>query len=523
MIRFTKNLLSNSPTTVIEIDELSFDISTHQTVDNIFKNESRTCKISFFNTDDFDPILSSDRIMINKMDILSDNMLDWQQSDYSVYQAQIIKDNVIKFTGLVLLSSIKKNLKNQLTTLTIYDTTAILSEVGNIKIGSEVSGNGSHTPFYQDLPAPSLLNIAMDGISSLVKGNNLQYTFVHNKNYTDVSGSDIPELTVAEDFSVFQYQCGIDFQEHWGEVGTVSHSGYGFRIIDNQLCIIGYAMLRDVIPNTTRETADFAIHERIYYSKKNIYLNPSDEEDWFSISANWSQITEQYDTTYTDNDAEQAFWNSLQSNQDWLDIFAITNDNIAYQGYVIGTNEYIFTWNGFNIVGSQGLIKTTKIPFKTSHDNYNILWHGISDVIKMGIFTIGVKLSCNHLGNFEFTKLSVISTTTHSVENADVLEYNLQRISNRFKESDIAQPFETLGFEEDGVGSDMLDNIINRISSFYKTLFSTNFEYALSTTILNEYNFQINDNIIILGKMYKIRSFKLESNDFSYKIKAWSI
>ena len=526
MLRFTKNLFSISPSNIIELDEIKYSISDKSNTDNFFVNESITCKVELFNDDSLNTILNSDRILVNKRNVETAYQDKWTPTDYSVYQAELLDDNNnVIFTGLVNLNKLEITKKTHITKMILYEPSAILSEVGSIKIG--FYENNNYVAFYKDKTSFEVIDIAMNAISDFVKGDSLIYTFPFNQNYIAEDNVQYNDQSVYEDFTSFEYQCKLDFEEATGEVGTITHEGLGFEIEDGLLYLVAFVMVRDSY--LQRDIYDYVINENIYYSRKKITITLGSEDTWFIIDDDWTLNEYLSSSNYSDNGSAEPLWHDIQSQRTWIDIFANTNESSASKVYSMSGSDIYFNYNGITLKGSfRGNSKI--IPFEASYEELvddddetiGSKWHSISNLIRMGIYLIGVEMSCSSNGIIQFDKLTSFGNIVDIVDE-DIIEHSIMRKSNVLDEVKIVEPFLSLGWVwvQNGIDDSPLSPLLSEILSFYRALLADNFEYVLKVEVINRGEINLSSKINILSEQYKVRSVNLDNDKFIYEIEAW--
>jgi hypothetical protein len=516
MIRFTKHLLSSTPGDVIEIESQDYKIDSHNETDNIFMTEARRCSVDLFTNNDVTLILESNKIQV------SNTVNDaWTDTDFSNYQAELIEDGQVLFTGLVDLKNFKPNTKTQEAKIKLVDVLAIIPALSEIKVGFK-SGTG-WTPFFQNkTPTEVLTNVLGDTLERCVQSDGIHYDRITSiLNYTD-SGQTGYEYIETE----YDWQTEIDgilFVYHIFNPGYTfwqRHQGRGFKIEeDNQLYFYRWVYIHGYKQDETREDEDasYSIKERFIVYRKHINVTLNASDDWFTVG-NWEEYydnEEQSGSTYNLNDP---YWEELIIDPLWIPFFNAWNGTET-TGIVYNYSDYNFHFESTPEYVSGVLHNFTGlvIPFQSAHDDNNVYLYSFPDLIKMSLFAGGLQLTCNSAGTLYFNKLTLYNNT-HTITSDDLFEEKPKRIDDKIDVGDLFEPFESMGFTSE---SEEITAIIDEIQAFFNALFNSDYTLEYDMEILNSFNLNVGDKIIYDGSDYRVMSFVLDPDKFYYTAKLW--
>ena len=536
MIRFTKNLFSSTPSTVIEVEEINYNVDEHNSTDNMFVSEARLCKLECFIDDDIETIATSSHIYVNKNRQYSD--ADWQTTNYSVYQAELLDNNGNPlFTGFVDLTQLELDYKNHIAKVILVDTLGIVAELYDTEIGQRM-GADSWYPWWQNKTPVEIINQIFNIAwgSSEISEHCMSadpYEIRYNLNYE--INSDIPEglmilqdldrywifdSWISEERSQFIYNLGDgwDFSSH--------HYGCGFMYDNGQLYLLKYLHLQAYYDTESRDQDRYSIEELFVLRKQHINIHFNSEDDWYeAIYHQDEELFRIYESSSHGVDhSHEPLWNTIQTNSDmeeyWIAINATEDNGITFihENYPLFFYTAGWVQNNISVVTGSLLGNFTFIPFAATYDLEMHDYHTIKDLLKMSILMGVMTLTCDNMGKLHFNQVNS-TNTEHNINASDVFELKIKNIKMKTDYSDIIDPFLTLGWEED---SDEIKNIINPIKSFWESITSTT-NRQVEMEILNNYNIAINDVLNYDGNSYRIYSFKLDLDNFAYKIKAWSI
>jgi len=522
MIRFTKNLLSANPGTPIGIDEITYIIERHNTANNIFMPEARKCTVDLLLSDEIETILNSSKIRVSKT-----ANEEWHDTDYSVYQAEIIKDGNVKFTGLVDLNSLTINYKTREAVVDVVDVMAILAALRDIYVGFSVEN--IWVPWFEDKSASEVIeNITGDSLSRCVEGDGQHYNNINSQiNYISSGSSAFDELEIDYDWenevwgNVMQNISQV-FQGGYHFAISPGHKGHGFIIEDGILYFYRWAHIQGWIEETGgRDLNDYAIGERFVVYRREITMTLASSGDWWELG-DWEEYFSHDESSTSNYTSYDPYWESLLIDPDWVPFFnsmsATMNYGIAYE-----FSEYSFFFRGFidRVWGFLYDYNELLIPFGDAYETNNVITYSFPEIIKMALITDGVQLSCNNQGIIMFDKLDDYNIT-HNIVDSDLSEKMAKRVKASIDLENLESPFSYMGYEKtEGTYPEIFQAFISPIVAWFRALFSTTYKTEYSLLLFNDFDISISDKILYNSINYRIISFSLDENEFVYDIVVW--
>ena len=453
-----------------------------------------------------------------KISILSDDWTHYHLTDspYSgnvyrdfwEYAIKIKRNDEIVFIGWVNLSQIKYNKKSDIITFTACD---ILGMIG--KYFQKVNFNNEYTfPFEAYLE--NMVKTSLYGIAEPFPHINV----TSNYNFqTEIPQSGM-EINITDELSDITNwdQFFADVNPSFWRIGLgLASDNYGDPSVWNPntyKTVKHLRLLEDGTPELIlcqyrkRRGSYRPSYNIVYCFREGIRILTCKFDDNFlpydfqTASHTRDEVTSESGSYIDDLFEAEAYWNEYFVNAGYPTTnnhsLAVNDDNTIYFGEY---EENPITINYDGIVGF------TEITIKEGEYSYN-------ELIKMLLMINNLALKVDNFGNIEIINkdYSLFNPTNITIADTDVLEFTQSRVLRKSPDySSVLSPL-----------TENVETIATALQNYYDD-FIPDFEYSVE--ILNNYNLKLNDEITIYEKQMIIVEIDKDLDDFSYKIKAWSV
>ena len=463
--------------------------------------ESRNAKISILN-DGSDFFQNK---IINEISIcqLGFNRIFWN------YAVRLKLNDEIKFTGWVKVASIKYNKKTDIIELTASDILSVMMTSG------EYSKNYSEGTYNFSPLLSSLIWNSFDPYFDEFGFD--EYGLIVVSNYNFQTGIPQPgmEINITDELSDITNwdQFFADGNPSFWRIGLgLASDNYGDPSVWNPntyKTVKHLRLLEDGTPELIlcqyrkRRGSYRPSYNIVYCFREGIRILTCKFDDNFlpydfqTASHTRDEVTSESGSYIDDLFEASAYWNEYfvnagypTTNNHSLDV---NDDNTIYFGEY---EENPITINYDGIVGF------TEITIKEGEYSYN-------ELIKMLLMINNLALKVDNFGNIEIINKDY-SLSNITIADTEVLEFTQSRVLRKSPDySSVLSPL-----------TENVETIATALQNYYDD-FIPDFEYSVE--ILNNYNLKLNDEITIYEKQMIIVEIDKDLDDFSYKIKAWSV